>query len=387
MRNLFKSKKWISTIVLILTCSHFATAQRLVLVEHFTGENCGPCAAKNPAFESLMNSGTNPSKAVQITWMENIPYSSVAYFFKSGENMFNYRMLNFYYWVNGGTLVAPSLIVDGDIFDKAGPSPWGVLDDFTQTVIDTESAVAAPFRIKAYNSFNTARDSVTVHVTVTCLSNYSGTPHLRIAWVKNMNFSKAPGTNGEKKFENVVRDMFPSPSGGPATGTYTGVYTSMPSPSGPSWVAGDSQQYSISGKVKGLDTFTNVTSNDSMAVVWIQDDAIVHYGNRSVLQAALSRDTATHHDTTSTSSVAAIQNGQMSIYPNPSTGIIKVQLSNHTDLRDAAYALYNTTGELIRDGAMNAEGNINLNDIAHGQYILQINLKQERYSQVISLVK
>lgn len=386
MKKLFYPNKLLFIVGLLIGCVHFSNAQRLVLVEHFTGENCAPCAAKNPAFEALMNSGTNPSKAVQISWMENIPYSANAYFFRSVESMNNYRMLSFYYWVNGGTLVAPSLIVDGDIFDKSGPSPWGVLDDFTQTVIDTESAISVPFTIKAFNTFNTMKDSVTVHVTVKCLTNYSGNLKLRTAWVKNMEFSKSPGTNGEKKFENVVRDMFPSPAGGPATGTYSGAYTSMPAPTGTSWNAGDTQQYIISGKVAGLDTFTNVTSNDSFAVVWIQDDAIVKYGYRSVLQAAISRDTSSI-DTTHSSSVATIQKDEITIYPNPSTGIVKVQLNNHSDLQNCTYTLCSMAGEIVRTGKMKADGKLDLSNVADGQYILQLQLNRGKYSQVLSLVK
>ena len=42
------------------------TTQRLILVEEFTNASCGPCAASNPSFETLMNANTTKVVPVKI---------------------------------------------------------------------------------------------------------------------------------------------------------------------------------------------------------------------------------------------------------------------------------------------------------------------------------
>ena len=46
---------------------------RLSLFEEFTGENCPPCAATNPALNALLAQPTNTAKVVAIKWQVPIP--------------------------------------------------------------------------------------------------------------------------------------------------------------------------------------------------------------------------------------------------------------------------------------------------------------------------
>jgi hypothetical protein len=347
---------------------NIAAAQRIALVEHFTGENCGPCAIKNPAFEALLSSGTNPSKLAHITWMVDIP--TAGYFHNTSKKMIQYRIYNYYFNVFGGTYMAPSCFIGGYRSSPGSPVP-SALNYFDQHDIDSEIAVPPAFKIDASHKFNSNKDSVTVTIKVDCIADYAGTASLFVAWVKNMEFSKSPGTNGEKKFYHVVRDLFPSPAGGPAIGNYATALTAMPPPSGSMWKSGQSQTYIVRGKVTGLDSFTNVISDDSTAVVWIQNNT-----NYRVEQAAKS--------TTGTTGISSIHAAEaFIIYPNPAGDVMYVQMP----FAKADYALYDLTGKIILSGIVDTPGTINTGSLSSGQYLLEIKSNGEALRKMVSVSK
>src|SRR5438477_339437 len=110
-RTILKISAGVLLLAITLCYVNMATAQRMALVEHFTGENCGPCATKNPAFEALLSSGTNPSKLAHITWMVDIP--TAGYFHNMSKKMIEYRIYTYYFNVFGGTYIAPSCFIGG----------------------------------------------------------------------------------------------------------------------------------------------------------------------------------------------------------------------------------------------------------------------------------
>ncbi len=235
-------KKLLLGVVAVSTISMSSFAQaRMTLHEEVTGENCGPCAATNPDFWTLCNSGTNPSKLIHIAYMSPIPSSG--WFYLRSKVVNDARRS--YYAINS----APSGKYDGTATGSGHPG------SFTQAHIDAEAAIASPFNITVTNTWDATYDSVITNVTITCVTAFttSSTFNLRAALVQTVDFNAPPGSNGETHFENVVQDMYPSAAG-----------TALPT----AWTVGMSQSFTIRGKVP---SFVEKGKSPFM-VVWMQDE-------------------------------------------------------------------------------------------------------------------
>jgi len=263
--------------------------QRLVLYEEFTGENCPPCAATNPGLWSLMTSGNNESKIIMIKYQSPIPSAGTIY--REDKVDVDARMA--YYRVP----FAPYGRMDGAISPTPDGQPYpGHAGYMKQAYIDTEAAVAAPFAIDIA-SFSTADGKVnaTVHITAND-AVHGGNLKLRAALVETLNFTKAPGRNGEKVFENVVRKMYPDASG-QALSTNT-------------WTSGQTQTVTITGAIPDYVDL----KNEHALVVWIQDDS-----DKNIQQTAIASQPAGINE--------AVQNGGFNIYPNPANDHVTVDLN------------------------------------------------------------
>jgi len=166
--------------------------QRLVLVESFSQASCGPCAAQNPALETLLSANTTKAISIkyQVSWPGFDPMNL--------HNPTEIASRVSYYSVSG----VPDRIVDG------------TNQDATQAAIDNRYAIAAPVNMSVSHTINpdfTA--NVTVTITAPAIWNPSNTV-LQLAMVeKNITFATAPGSNGETVFKNVMRKMLPDANG------------------------------------------------------------------------------------------------------------------------------------------------------------------------------
>ena len=166
--------------------------QRLVLVESFSQASCGPCAAQNPALETLLSANTTKAIAIkyQVSWPGYDPMNL--------HNPTEIASRVSYYSVSG----VPDRIVDG------------TNQDATQAAIDNRYAIAAPVNMSVSHTINpdfTA--NVTVTITAPAIWNPSNTV-LQLAMVeKNITFATAPGSNNETVFKNVMRKMLPDANG------------------------------------------------------------------------------------------------------------------------------------------------------------------------------
>ena len=205
--------------LLLLTSGAFAQAQRLVLFEEFTGENCGPCAGTNPYVQTLIDA--YPNNVVWVRYQSPIPTAGTIYYQDVADD--NTRMT--YYGVNS----APWGQQDGAMWDSSSniltnygnqPITW-CADPNSGTLVTsyltTESAVSSPFTITVTDFFTAAADSFYATVTVTGAENYvvsqTGKLKLRFAMLENLSFTTPPGNNGETQFPDVVRKMYPSAAG------------------------------------------------------------------------------------------------------------------------------------------------------------------------------
>lgn len=174
-----------------------AQSQRMVLVEEFTQASCPSCASANPAFNALLNANT--SKVIplkyQVWWPGNDPM-----YIQNQIDVIN--RVNFY-----GVSGVPSATMDGNVF-QAYPA------SLTQSMINTEYAVASPFTLNLSHALTPMLDTVNITVVVTATQSVSGNLRLHTVLTENrITFSTPPGSNGETEFGQVMRKMVAGAAG------------------------------------------------------------------------------------------------------------------------------------------------------------------------------
>lgn len=241
------------------TANAQGTATRMSLIEEYTGENCGPCAAYNPAFWSLVTGSTNPSKCIQITYMEPIP--STGWFYQQNTPVNDARIQYYQTYFNSatgtpGSEFTPSDVRDG-LYTDAGAGAMNI-HSFVQADIDSMYGVGSPFSITVTSAWDATYSNVNTTVTVTNATTTTYAPtganfYLRLALVQTLDFATPPGNNGESHFHNVVRQMYPS-----ATGTAMAA----------SWAPGATQTYTFTCAVP---SYVDKAQSPFM-VAWVQND-------------------------------------------------------------------------------------------------------------------
>ena len=240
-------KVLLTAVALAAGSASLHAQQRLALYEEFSGENCVPCAASNPALWTLLSANT--SKVLLIKYQSPIPSAGPIY--NAYTTVTNARLS--YYSVP----FAPYGRLDGTVQGVGSSSP-GHVNYLTQGIINTEAAAPTPFNITSSHQWNATGDSVTVSVNLAALSAYApagANLKLRVALIEHLQYPVAPGTNGETEFHNVVREMYPNAGG-----------TQLPN----AWTAGQSQSFTLKGRVP---SYVDKAGVDTRVAVWIQDDA------------------------------------------------------------------------------------------------------------------
>lgn len=234
---------------------------RLSLYEEFSGENCGPCAIANPGLWTLLSA--NKSKVLLIKYQSPIPSAGPIYlaYTTVTNNRLTYYSVPFapYGRLNGTGLGT------GTVY----PTSPGHVSNLLQADIDAAYAVSSPFDITTTAVYNTTGDSVTTTVEVKCVAAYApsgASLKLRVGMIEHLVYATPPGTNGEKEFHNVVREMYPDADG-----------TTIPN----AWTVGMTQTYVLKGKVR---SFVSKPNKPSM-VAWIQND-----NDKSIPQASQSAE-------------------------------------------------------------------------------------------------
>ena len=65
----------------------------------------------------------------------------------------------------------------------------------------------------------------------------------------------------------------------------------------------------------------------------------------------------------------ALSNEKLTVYPNPSTGIVNIKKSGIIDM---TYELYNTTGILVKSGNLDSPYDLDLRNMRKGLYFINI---------------
>ncbi|HRY32608.1 MAG TPA: choice-of-anchor J domain-containing protein [Bacteroidales bacterium] len=210
MRNI------IATALLVLSVSLLQAQERLVLFEEFTNASCGPCAATNPSLNELLDD--NVAKAVSVKYQTVWPGTDPM----NAHNPTQVATRVTYYGITG----VPDGVQDGLWHDHPG--------NYTQTTLNNRQAIPSPFLVQVQHQLSPGNDTLFCQATIKCVSplTVTGTLVAHTAIVeRNIYFASAPGSNGEKHFESVMKKMLPTDQG-----------STLPT----SWSTGDSTVLSFS---------------------------------------------------------------------------------------------------------------------------------------------
>ncbi len=248
-------KRKILLLSTLLGLGNLTFAQKLALYEEFSGENCGPCAAKNPALMNLLNATGNDTKVLLLKYQSPIPSAGSIY---NVNTVFTDARMDYY-----AVDFAPMGLINGV---KVGTGAnQGDIALTTQAMINAAAAETTPFTISVGTPVYNAEGQFTATITVTAntATNVANTK-LRVALAEELSYTTAPGTNGETHFDNVVRQMYPNAGGQNLDAA---------------WTAGQSRTYTVSGSIP---SYVSAAAPKRFLAAFIQkDDA-----TKAVLQAA-----------------------------------------------------------------------------------------------------
>ncbi|MCO6461989.1 MAG: T9SS type A sorting domain-containing protein [Saprospiraceae bacterium] len=191
--------------------------RKLALVEEFTNASCGPCAAQNPAFNTLIDG--NEGKVVAIKYQVWFPGYDPMYETNKSEVQAKWSIYEDYtiglYGSDNGLGGVPTAFLDGYMGNGTyGGGNWsqayyGAPAGYNQAAFNFASGNDSPLDISVTHAYNQTVDSVNITVTVTNnadttynISKYN--LHTYILESK-LNWPSAPGSNGEKDFSHVFR--------------------------------------------------------------------------------------------------------------------------------------------------------------------------------------
>jgi hypothetical protein len=340
-------KKITITIASLVSLAAFGQSQRMVLVEEFTQASCVPCAQANPTLNNTLSA--NASKAVSIKYQTNWPGVDPM----NDQNPTDVSKRVTYYDVGA----VPNVSMDG----KSATTPGTI----TTTSITKEYGVASPFRMLVTQQLNGKQDSISINCTLTASQDFTttGPLYLRVALIeKAIIFSKAPGTNGEKEFYNVMRKMYPAATG-----------TSLPV----TWVNGKTQ--TVSFKVVLPTYIYNKAQLGVVAFLQSDNDKVVH-------QAAMNTNMVTGIEQEANAAAGA----NVIVFPNPMTtaSTVGIQLfeSKNVNMQVAnalgQTVLSNSLGQLDSGEQM---VDLNTSSLKPGLYFLNIYVGEQLITKKIAI--
>jgi hypothetical protein len=173
-----------------------------VLLEDFANVSCIPCVTSNKIIESLTKYTYGPEKLVAIKYPTNFPSPNDP-FYLANSNDCDARMG--YYNI----FFAPTTIIDGT------ERPTSTDSISVKSAIDQRLQKNPRFRIHVSDNIvgSTYFTTVTIKVEDGSGINFSDLVLHTVLTETDIEFATPPGSNGETKFFDVMRDMMPSNTG------------------------------------------------------------------------------------------------------------------------------------------------------------------------------
>ncbi len=221
-----KTLQIIAALALGVSLQTFAQTQRINLFEEFTGENCPPCASVNPGITALANANyTGPKKMILLRYQVPIPSAPTSPTSLYQQNSAEPNARQDYYYPLGSDQFAPQGRLNGHELGRGDANGNnGNAGFLSQDSIDLEYQVDAPFSLTTGYVWNSSYDSITITTTLTAAQAFSTANPLvlQLAIIEeHIHYTSAPGTNGEKDFEFIMRKMVPDQNGQSLSGTWS----------------------------------------------------------------------------------------------------------------------------------------------------------------------
>ncbi len=226
---------FLASLTMLISLNLSAQNERVLMFECFTNTGCGPCASQNPALDALINA--NGDRVAAIKYHMSWPGANdPMYLHNTTDNDARKGV----YGVNA----VPHTVVDGIRF---GDVPSGL----NQNMVNNWLAIESPFEMRLATEVDLAANTITVNVMGKASAAVSGNLRLYVGVIeKEIHFTSAPGSNGERDFYSVMKKLLPS-AGGTAIGPVE---------------AGDYFAQSFTWEL------ANIYDNSQLdAVAWIQD--------------------------------------------------------------------------------------------------------------------
>lgn len=287
------------------------TTANTPLFESFTSSTCGPCAGFNSGtFNPFMNSHTDIAVVkYQMSW----PSPGDPYYTDEGG------VRRTYYGVNG----IPNLFGGGK---NVSTNSSSVNASYT-----SELGKQAFFEIQNAH-FNTNGNDINIAADID--PYISGNFNVYTVVIEKLTTGNV-GNNGETQFENVMMKMLPDGNG-----------SNVNFASGTPYNIAFTQDMST----------TNVEEMSDLAVViFIQD-----MNTGTVLQAK-------YLDTESTASTNDLIFNNVTIFPNPTNGILNIQSDKILDVQ-----ISNLLGKVVYSNKNLSNGQINLSNLDNGVYFVHL---------------
>ncbi len=224
----------------------FAQSNRIVLLEEATNASCSPCATYNPGLQQFVTNHLGGIISVRYhAWWPGSNDPMYALNTTDNRNRINY------YGITG----VPGYAIDGHFYGV--PSNPELMESQMYERLNKP----APVRLRVHSSFK--EDTVSVQIELEALEEVvDSTLKLRVALIERLiSYSYPPGSNGEKDFGDVMRQMLPNGEG-------TAVEALK---------AGDLLTFQFKAAVK-----PSWNWEDMSAIAWLQSDA-----TKEVLQAQI----------------------------------------------------------------------------------------------------
>lgn len=221
-----KTLQFIAVLALGASLQTQAQTQRINLFEEWTGENCAPCAATNPGITAIANANyLGPKKLILLRYQVAIPSAPTNPNSLFQQNPTEPSLRQDYYYPTQTDQFAPQGRLNGHELGRGDVNGNnGNAGFLSQDSVDFEYQVDAPFFLTTGYVWNATLDSITITTVVTAAQNVTALNPLNLQLAiteEKIIYATAPGTNGEKEFEFIMRKMVPDENGQTLATTWT----------------------------------------------------------------------------------------------------------------------------------------------------------------------
>lgn len=186
--------------------SAFANSPRKVLIEEATNTSCGPCASQNPAFKAFIKN--NFSDVIPVIYHAWWPGNDDPMYLEN--TAMNTTRIQYYGIHQQGV---PNVRVNGKIAPKTGSWYDGAAGDTLAIKNEVDKYLGTNSPITLTVAENRSGSQSTVQIGISTTQSLVG-KKLRVVVVEYyISYTQAPGTNGEKEFYWVARNMLPDANG------------------------------------------------------------------------------------------------------------------------------------------------------------------------------